>query len=901
MIHSTRPPSRSASAGETPPSRSASAGKTPPKWADRLLELYCAPDLLEDLQGDMHERFYNRLQRRGILVARLYFILDVFSFFRPYILRRKKSNDGMHRYRQLFPHYLKTAFRNVKRDKQYLAVNILGLALGIGCSLVLMAYVYSELSFDRQVSDSERVYRMSCSTLIDAKQTDFAPVPPAIGPAVMAISPEIENMARMVIWAYNSGNAAISYEDRSFYESNVFIADSTIFNVLDYKFLEGDANAFRGRDRLVLSRSLAEKIFGSQLHDKNILGSVIKVDNQEFSVAGIIEDAPYTSHVRPTAFISWRGHGNDDIWNDSHAYTYLRLASGSDPQRFQEKLNAFVNENENLRRVADEFGARVTLYIEPLRDIHLKSNKMYELSAGGNISYIYAFVVIAIFFLLSSGINYTNLAIASSAHRYKEIGVRKVMGALRNQIQKQFVTESALMTCIAAGIGLLIFYLLIPHFNGIMEYKLDIYLLLDPHFVGIALGSIILLSILSGFYPAFYLSLINPVAILKNQTGTGPRKIHFRKVLLMVQFGISTVMIAAVLVVTAQMNYLNKKELGFNKENVLIISIPGVKMKSLPGLKESLLSLNGVHGAAACNYIPGISSMIDEHYVERADGEMKSSTVARLHFDEDYLKLLKLDIQQGRDFDPSMQSDYRNAFLVNDAAVKAYGWDKTPEGAMGRKINGFNYGKEGVVVGVVKDVNLFSLRGSVEPLIMNLSDYAPFLYVRIDGRNTSATVAEVETIYRKIFEDHPFQYQFLDERFERLYDAERRMSSALISGAEVLIFISCIGLFGLSAFMVLQRTKEIGIRKVLGASIREITMLLSRDYVKLIVVANGIALPVAWIFIDQWLDGYAYRVDFSGWLLIVPVLTTLVLAFLSISIQVLKASRANPVNALKCE
>ncbi|HMG93750.1 MAG TPA: permease prefix domain 2-containing transporter, partial [Chryseolinea sp.] len=248
---------------------------TPPAWADRLLEWFCAPDLLEDLQGDMHERFYNRLQRRGILAARLYFILDVLSFFRPYILRRKKSNQDMHRYRQLFPHYLKTAFRNVKRDKQYLAVNTLGLALGIGCSLMLMAYVFSELSYDRQVRDSERVYRMSCSTLIDAKQTDFAPIPPAIGPAVMAISPEIENMARMIIWAYNSGNAAISYEDKSFYESNVFIADSTIFDVLDYKFLEGDANAFRGRDRIVLSRSLAEKIFGSELQGKNVVRSVV--------------------------------------------------------------------------------------------------------------------------------------------------------------------------------------------------------------------------------------------------------------------------------------------------------------------------------------------------------------------------------------------------------------------------------------------------------------------------------------------------------------------------------------------------------------------------------------------------------------------------------------------------
>jgi putative ABC transport system permease protein len=293
--------------------------------------------------------------------------------------------------------------------------------------------------------------------------------------------------------------------------------------------------------------------------------------------------------------------------------------------------------------------------------------------------------------------------------------------------------------------------------------------------------------------------------------------------------------------------------------------------------------------------------MIDEHYVERANGEMKSSTVSRLHFDKDYLKLLQLKIIEGRDFDPSMQSDYEAAFLVNEAAVKAYGWDKTPGGAMGKKINGFNYGKEGVVIGVVKDVNLFSLRQRVEPLIMNLSDYAPFVYVKIDGLNTAAVVGRVEKLYKTAFGDHPFQYQFLDERFGKLYDAERKMSAALMTGAQVLIFISCIGLFGLSAFMVLHRTKEIGIRKVLGASIREIMTLLSRDYVRLILLANGIALPFAWILINRWLDGYAYRVNFSWWLLLVPVLATLLLAFLSICVQVFRASRTNPVKALKYE
>lgn len=873
---------------------------TPPVWADRLLEWYCAPHLLEDLQGDMHERFYTRLRSRGAFVARLYFILDVLTFFRPYILRRKKSERRMANYLQLLPHYIKTAFRNVKRDKRYLAINTLGLALGIGCSLVLIAYVFSELSFDREVNHADRIYRVSCSTLIDSKQTDFAPIPPAIGPAILPVAPEIENMARMIIWAYGSGSAAVSYKDKSFYETNVFIADSSVFDVLDYKFLEGDANNFRGRDRIVLSRSLAEKIFGTPIDAKQVLRSTIKVDNNEFAVTGIVDDVPYTSHVRPSAFVSWQGHGNNDVWNDSHAYTYIRVAKNSDPVLLQSKLDQFVKENSNLRRVAEEFGAKVSLYIDPLTDIHLKSNKMYELSAGGNISYIYAFVLIAMFFLLSSGINYTNLAIAASAHRYKEIGVRKVMGAIRAQIQKQFITESAVMISAASIIGLIVFYLVIPHFNQVMEYNLDVSLLLDPAFLAIAFGSIVLLAMLSGFYPAFYLALVNPVTILKSQSGVGSSRMFFRKVLLIVQFAISALMIAAVLVVTAQMDYLNKKELGFNKENVVIISIPLQKLRSLPVFKESILHLNGVHAAAACNYLPGYSDMIDEHMVERENGEMKSSTVSAIHFDKDYLKLLSLNIIEGRDFDPSMKSDYQNAFLVNEAAVKAYGWNKGT-GPLGRKINAMNYGKEGVVIGVVKDANLFSLRNKVEPLLMNLSDYALHLYVKIDGANTSRMLSEIEKTYKNVFEGHPFEYQFLDERFERLYDAERKMSVALISGAEILIFISCIGLFGLSAFMVIQRTKEIGIRKVLGASIREIMVLLSCDYVRLILIANIIALPITWILINQWLDGYAYRVEFASWWLLLPFGATISLAFVSISLQVFRASRTNPVHALKYE
>ncbi len=875
----------------TPPS--------PPSWADRFLAWYCAPHLLEDLQGDLHELFYLRLQEKGIFRARLFFILDVFTFFRPHIFRRRSSEKKRYRHPILFRHYIKTAFRNVKRDKQYLAINTAGLALGIACALLLIAYIYNELSFDRHFKDSDRIYRISCSTLIDNTYTEFAPIPPAIGLALKEELPEIETLAR---FEYLGIKAAMKYKDNVFFQPGMFLADSTIFKVLDYKFLMGDERALQGPDKIVLTHSLAEKVFGKEfLQRKDILNEAIQIQGQDFSVTGVIEDAANSSHIQPIAFIGWHGYGDDNVWNDSHAYTYIRLRKDADAAIVQEKLNKFTAENENILKVAEDFGAKVAVFIQPLTEIHLHSKKMYELSAIGNINYIYAFAVIALFFLLSSGINYTNLAIAASAHRYKEIGVRKVMGAFRDQIRKQFITESALMTFFSTLLGLTLFCLLIPEFNLLMDYQLELSHLAKAKFPLIALAVIVLLSTLSGFYPAFYLSMINPVLVFKNNLNNGAQKMRFRKILLLTQFTISSIMIIGVLFVSQQMNFLQNKELGFNKENILLLSVPEILRKDVHVLKDELLKLTGVSGVAACDYTPRPESPIDEHHIERANGEMKSSTIARIFFDQDYIDLLGLTIVDGRDFDPTNEADYSHSFLVNEAAVKAFGWDKTPEGPIGRKIDGFNYGKKGTVIGVVKDVNLFSLKHKIEPLIMNLSANEGPLYVKIDGHNTPEIMASIEKTYKRVMQNTVMEYQFLDDRFDRIYDADIKMNAALTSGAKILIFISCLGLFGLSAFMVTKRTKEIGVRKVLGASIQEIMLLLSKDYIGLIVLANALAIPLGYFFVNQWLEGYAYRIDISLWMLFVPVVTTVLLALFSISFQVVKASRTNPVNVLKYE
>ena len=871
---------------------------TPPRWADRFFEWYCSPRLVEDLQGDLHERFQEHARQKGQTYATVRFLLDVFTFFRPYVIRRAGFAPRGNKF-HLFKHYIKIGIRNIRREKKYLVVNSLGLAVGAGCALLLTAYIYNELSFDRHFENSGNVYRVSCSTLIDNSHTDFAPVPPAIGPAVKEVIPEINAVARFMF--LNGNNVRINHEEEIFQQAGVFLADSTIFQVLSFKFLAGDRAALQGTDRIVLTESLARKLFGDRSLDEGILEKSVKIENHDFFVSGVIEDAPFNSHVRPTAFIGWHGYGDDDTWNDSHAYTYITLQAGADPKVVQTKLDQFTSENENIRRVAEEFGAKVSVYIDPLSSIHMHSNKMYELSANGNIRYLYALGFIAVFFLLSSGINYTNIAIASSLHRAKEIGVRKTMGAVRRQIQRQFITESAIMIVIAGLLGVLIFYLLIPYFNQLMNYEISAGILLNIQFVAVVFAVLFLLCLVSSFYPALYLSLLQPIDAFKNNISKGMQKAGFRKILLVAQFSISAVMIIAVIAVSRQMNYIQNKSLGFDKENILLVDVPQPFVKDVGVLKEKIGALSGVQAVSVCGYYPGLSSMIDEHRVERANGEMKPATIARLFFDHDYIGLLGLKIIEGRSFERARESDYKEAYLVNQAAVKAFGWDKTSQGAIGRRIEGMNYGKDGEVVGVVQDVNLFSLKHKIEPLIMNLTDYDGQLYVKLNGLQTQETLTQIDGICKDAFNNATPVFHFLDERLDKMYESDQRMNKALVAGCYILVFISCLGLFGLSAFMISQRTKEIGVRKTFGASVADIVVLLSRDYLTLVVIANMIAIPVGYYLVRQWLQTYAYHVDLSWWLLTIPLILTALVALLSVSYQLVKGSRVNPIDSLKCE
>ena len=875
----------------------------PPKWADRFLSWYCSPEVLEDLQGDLHELFARHKEHRGATIARLYYILDVLSFMRPYIIKVKDNHYTKTTYRIMFQNYFKTTYRYIKREPRYFIINVLGLALGIGCSLILFSYNFNELTFDRHHQLADRIYRISVSTEIDGDYTEFAPCPPAVGLALAHDLPEIMQVARLKFPGHPL--TVINFRDKAFKEDRVFMADSNIFKVFTYPLIEGDVNPLKKRFSIVLSETLATKIFGRpEFRSGTPVGQAVKISNHEFTVTGIMKDLPFNDHLQPNALISWHTGGGDDIWDDSHAYTYALLPENHNYPNFVEKAEGFFYNNENVLAVAERFGAKVGLMLQPLLDIHFDSKKQYEIKPGGNFSYLYAFFVIGLFFLISSGINYTNLAMAAASNRYKEIGVRKVMGAKNQQVQKQFLTEAMLLVVVASVAGIVLMLLAIPFFNQLMDYQLTVSKLLSPGFLLLALGVLILLILVSGFYPAFYLSRFNPVFVLKYKLGPKRGNAVFRKMLIVVQFAIAVIMVAATLLVTVQMQFINNKELGFNKENIMVVPIPGNLVQNFGVFEDRLRQNPEIMGTATCDYVPGYS-MIDEHKIERENGEMRSRTVTRLHFDEDFIPLLDLKIVEGRSFNPDSPADFNGAYLVNETAVKAFGWDKTGEGPIGKKIEGFNYGKSGTVVGVVKDALLFSLRSPIAPIVMGYSGkkfhWGESLYIKIDGENTSEIVSFVEETYLELFPGAAFEYNFLDDRFQRLYETDLKMGTTLVIGAYVMIFISCLGLFGLSAFMAIQRTKEIGIRKILGASMTSIMTLLSGDFLKLILLASVFALPVAYLFLNSWLENYAFKVSVGWWFFVGPVVLVFLIAVLSLSFQTYKAAKADPVTTLKYE
>ena len=802
----------------------------------------------------------------------------------------------------MFINYLTIALRNLLRYKGYSAINVLGLAIGIACCILIMLYVQDELSYDQHHEKNDRIYRLAESAVVAGRSIEAAVTPPPWAPVLAKDYPEIEQITR--IKPPNS-RWLIRYQQNRFYEKNFVFADSSVFDIFTIPLVQGNArSALAEPHTVVLSESMADKYFG----DDNPIGKVITGDDlYKFTITGVMRDLPKNSHFHFDFLASYASLAPNNLYGEpttmqnqgfSHdLYTYLLLKEGYAPEDLERKLPGFLE--KHLGDQLDGTGIEARPFLQPLPDIHLHSNLEGEIEPNSDVRYVYIFSSLAVFILLIACVNFMNLSTARSARRAQEVGIRKVLGAHRNQLIKQFTGESILFSLIALVMALGLVHVLLPQFNLLsgkaleMDYQST---WLVPVLVAIALVT----GIVAGGYPAFILSSFRPVAVLTGALKAGATHSFLRKILITFQFIISIVMIVGTIVVLDQLEYMQNKNLGFEKEHVVVVRMPDDEvLKGYRAYKNAVLQYPEIVNVSTSTSVPGGQPSLNLVTPEGVQ-EDESPVYQVIWADFDFVETLDIKIASGRKFSTAFATD-SSACLINETAVRSLGWE-TPIGKTIRFTGAPDTNPSHTVIGVMADFHNQSLRQRVEPLMVLFNAPSVFMVIRIQEQNLSRGMEVLHDQWRQTYPNHPaMDYSFLDEDLEQLYQAERRLGSVFIIGAALSILIACLGLFGLSSYMAEQRTREIGIRKVLGATIPNVILLLSRDFTKLILLAFVIGAPVSYYAMGTWLEDFPYRIDLSAWVIMFSGLTALVIAWLTVGYQALKAATANPVDAVHGE
>ncbi|MBX2925846.1 MAG: ABC transporter permease [Chitinophagaceae bacterium] len=796
----------------------------------------------------------------------------------------------------MFRNYCKTAWRNVIRNKVFSAINIGGLAIGLAACWLIMLYVNNELSYDRHQPNAGRIVRIVQHAEWSGGSFHLALTSPPFAEAFKRTFPEVREAVRLDA----EGGGTITYNDKHVKEGSIFFADSSFFRVFEHHFIYGNESALDKPGSIVITKSLALKIFGdvSVAPGKTILFG----DRSPNLVTAVIEDVPVNSHFTFSAIRRMPPTDNNQ-WGQSYLYTYLLLNDEAGIQKLNAKLPAFFDQylRADIERVAGK--GQFYLELQPLTSIHLHSNLGYEIAANGSMRHIWMFSLVAAFILIIASINYINLSTARATLRVKEIGVRKVNGSGRRQLVTMFLFESVFITLIASLIAVLLVKLLLPWFLYFVGRDAG---LQQPGVLQtiILCGSFALIAgCLSGIYPAFFLSGFKLIPSLKGQTGKHAGNLRFRQSLVVFQFVITITMIAGSLIIYRQMQYISKKDLGFNKDQVLVYHLNNENARSkIASIKAELLKSPLVENVAAAGNPIGNNDLGGRNY--RTDGKIgdKDRMAHVLEVDEDFINTLEIKMVAGRNFSKDRNTDKDRVVLINEALAKKEGWTAP----LGKKIQMDAAGSSIVyeVAGVMKEFNIYSLQHGVEPLIVKLplsdSD-KDNIYVRLGKKNIAAGLQHVEKVFRAFDPSNPFEYSFLDENFARQYTAEKTQGKLLFTFTLLAIIVACLGLFGLVTFTAGQRRKEIGIRKVLGGSIGGIVLLLSKDLVKLVIIAMLIAIPIIWWVMHAWLQDFAYRIHISWWIFAAAGLLGLLIAFATVSVQAIKAAMENPVGALRSE
>ncbi|MFC2161410.1 ABC transporter permease [Acidobacteriota bacterium] len=792
--------------------------------------------------------------------------------------------------------YLKIALRNFKRHKGYSFINLAGFAIGMACCLLIFIYIRQETSYDKFHNDGDRVYRIVQDIRSQTANRIFAPISPMVAPTLIADFPQVEQAARII----TAGSRLVKKGDVFFYEDRFMWADQEIFDVLTIPFVRGNPQEALTRPQtVVISEIMAGKYFG---HAEPI-GQLLSINQTDYEVTGVLANSPENTHIKYDLIASlvslsdWNEMGN---WYSTMFYTYLKLRPNVDVEDFSQKASHLAD-----KYVGQNLASRGTEYVyslQPLSGIHLNSHIRYETEPPGNPQNIYIFLFVGLFILIIACLNFMNLSTARSASRGKEVGLRKVVGAQRRQLISQFMGESLLLAILSMVLALLIAWLVIPLLNRLTGTMLNFSELFSPVIILVLIVGAILVGIASGFYPALVLSSFRPAQTLKGLMKSGSRNYSLRNVLVVVQFAISVFLIIGTLFMFKQFNFMKDQHLGFDKEQKLVLPLRGGIdiQENFREIKDVFSKHSTIKGITVSSSVPGRGV---SNFGVRLVGEedTKNQDMFHSYFDPDFIPMYEIEMLSGRPFQEEMSTDFMGAFLINEAAVKAFGWT-SPEDALGKRIQTGHGGRINPIIGVTQDFHYRGLQSDVEPLVM---EYLPwtfrYLTLSIDISGLKETMSFVQSQWKTVFPNNPFESFFLDTEFDLQYREEEQVGQIFSVFTVLGLFIACLGLLGLASFTTERRTKEIGIRKVLGASVPEIVVMLSKQFTKWVLVSNCIAWPLAYYFLHQWLKSFAYSTKIDIFTFLLSGFLVLFLALLTVSFQTVRAATANPSDSLRYE
>ncbi len=880
--------------------------KMPPKWAIRLFNWYCNDHLADAALGDMLELYHRRYSRMGKRKADILFVWNVVLFFQPFAIRKRSKYNSINAL-TMFRNNFKITWRTMSRQKMYTSIKIGGFALGLATCILIALFIRHELSYDSHYKNGDNIYRVYNEYKEDEMQK-WTSTPAPFAQILKDEYPEIEKAGRLIPYNwFNAGNNLFRREDQveDTYEEGFVYADQDLLDILEIPMVYGNQqHALDKPNTIVMSKRKADKYFPNE----NPVGRTIIFNEDKkrpYTIGGVMENFPVTSHLHEYDFlITLTGEefwpGEQTSWCCWNYNPYVKLRPGTNPEELEKKLLAIRDTHYvgYLEEIGDQNMADVKkkhfFRLQPVRDIHLKSDGIGDIIQHGDIRYVWLFGGIACFILALACINFINLSTAKSANRAKEVGLKKVVGSLRRYLVRQFLTESILVSFVSFVLAALLVILAIPYFSTLAGTTLTI-----PWTawwcVPTLIVSAIIIGVIAGIYPSFYLSAFKPIDVLKGMVSRGSKSSRTRSVLVVFQFTTSIILIIGTFIINRQMNYVLTTKVGFDKEQVIMLQGAGTLGNQQITFKDEILKLPNVENATISNYLPVMGTKRDQNGFWR-DGKSKEEKAVgaqKWYVDADYIKTMGMKLVEGRNFIPEMASDSQ-AIIINQAMVKEFGFKK-PLGE--RIMNWETYN----VIGVVEDFHFESMKGEIRPLALVYGRGGNIVSIKVRSENMAEMIQSVTMLWNKFMPQQPIRYTFLDESYARMYEDVQRMGYLFASFATLAIVVACLGLFALSAFMVEQRNKEISIRLVLGASVNNIFGLLTRNFVKLVMISFVIAVPFAWYMMQTWLEDYAYRIEITWDVFLLAGTISVLIALLTISYQSLRAALANPATSLRSE